>query len=130
MKKIICNRSPIRSVGLRAFRISTGTVIHRRKSFRRFSQYSQTNAEILRHTGWTVYVERNIVARSRNDWHHGSVTRCPLRIFEVHVAVNNIKLCKCNRGNALLSSYEIFPTVVKNTIRSSCKAGARVGAAG
>jgi hypothetical protein len=74
------------------------------KVFSRFSQYSHANAEILLHTGWTVYVERNIVAHSLNDSYHWSAIMRPLCIFELHVTDNNIKRFKCNNGNGRMGS--------------------------
>jgi hypothetical protein len=65
-----------------------------------------------------MYVEHNIVARSRNNCCHGNaIMRSIFIVVDLHVAVNYIKLLSVATKTqqwasfALLLSYKIFRTV-------------------
>jgi len=67
-----------------------------------------------------MYIKRNIVARWHNSFCYGNATARSFCIVDLHVAVNSTKSFSYAMEtqqcvpSALLSSYKIFRTVVKN----------------
>jgi hypothetical protein len=109
VQQATCQANWLKAVTYLSWRSNTST-----KVFGRFSQYSQTNAEVIFHAGWAVYVEQNIAAQSRKDWYLWKSNNS-YSVYFLSVTMEMEEWVPF----AMLLSYEIFPSVVKNTIRSS-----------